>query len=98
MVGAARYPLDRRGRCAVTYVSYWHGLWAPKGTPKDIVGKLNAAVVSALADATVRQRFADIGQEVWPRDEQTPEALAAHHRAETEKWWPIIRASNLKAE
>ena len=80
------------------YVSYWHGLWAPKGTPKDIVGKLNAAVVNALADATVRQRFADIGQEAWPRDEQTPEALSAHHRAETEKWWPIIRASNLKAE
>ena len=80
------------------YVSYWHGLWAPKGTPKDIVAKLNAAVVNALADATVRQRFADIGQEVWPRDQQTPEALAAHHKAETEKWWPIIRASNLKAE
>jgi len=51
-----------------------------------------------LADASVRQRFADIGQEVWPRDQQTPEALAVHHRAETEKWWPIIRASNLKAE
>ena len=80
------------------YVSYWHGLWAPKGTPKDIVAKLNAAVVNALADASVRQRFADIGQEVWPRDQQTPEALAVHHRAETEKWWPIIRASNLKAE
>ena len=80
------------------YVSYWHGLWAPKGTPKDIVAKLNAAVVNALADASVRQRFADIGQEVWPRDQQTPEALAAHHKAETEKWWPIIRASNLKAE
>ena len=84
------------------YVSYWHGLWAPKGTPKgtpkDIVGKLNGAVVNALADPTVQQRFADIGQEVWPRDRQTPEALAAHHRAETEKWWPIIRASNLKAE
>jgi tripartite-type tricarboxylate transporter receptor subunit TctC len=64
----------------------------------DIVAKLNAAVVNALADASVRQRFADIGQEVWPRDQQTPEALAAHHKAETEKWWPIIRASNLKAE
>ena len=80
------------------YVSYWHGLLAPKGTPNDIVAKLNAAVVNALADATVRQRFADIGQEVWPRARQTPEALAAHHKAETEKWWPIIRASNLKAE
>ena len=79
-------------------MSIWAGIFAPKGTPKDIVGKLNAAVVNALADATVRQRFADIGQEVWPRDQQTPEALAAHHKAETEKWWPIIRASNLKAE
>jgi tripartite-type tricarboxylate transporter receptor subunit TctC len=73
-------------------------LWAPKGTPKDIIAKLNAAVVDGLADAAVRQRLADIGQEVWPRAQQTPEALAAHHKAETEKWWPIIRASNLKAE
>src|SRR5262247_387020 len=80
------------------YVSYWHGLWAPKGTPKDVIDKLNGAVVSALADATVRQRFADIGQEVWPREQQTPQALAAYHKAETEKWWPIIKASNLKAE
>ena len=80
------------------HVSYWHGLWAPKGTPKDIVAKLNGAVVNALADATVRQRFADIGQAVWPREQQTPEALAAYHKAETEKWWPIIRTSGLKAE
>ena len=80
------------------YLSYWHGLLAPKGTPKEIIGKLNGAVVNALADPGVRQRFADIGQEVWPRDRQTPEALAAHHKAETEKWWPIIRASNLRAE
>ncbi len=80
------------------YVSYWHGLWAPKGTPKDIIAKLNAAVVAALADPGVRLRLADIGQEVWPRAQQTPEALAAHHTAETEKWWPIIRASKLKAE
>ena len=80
------------------YVSYWHGLWAPKGTPRDVIGKLNAAVVDALADPAVRQRLAEIGQEVWPRDQQTPEALAAYHKAETDKWWPIIRASNLKAE
>jgi tripartite-type tricarboxylate transporter receptor subunit TctC len=80
------------------YVSYWHGLWAPKGTPKEIIGKLNAALTGALADATVRARLAEIGQEVWPREQQTPEALAAYHKAETEKWWPIIRASNLKAE
>ncbi len=80
------------------HVSYWHGLWAPKGTPKDIIAKLNAALVDGLADPAVRQRLAGIGQEVWPRALQTAEALAAHHKAETEKWWPIIRASNLKAE
>jgi tripartite-type tricarboxylate transporter receptor subunit TctC len=80
------------------YVSYWHGLWAPKGTPSDIIAKLNGAVVAALADPTLRQRFAEIGQEAWPREQQTPAALAAYHKGETEKWWPIIRASNLRAE
>ena len=80
------------------YVAYWHGLWAPKGTPKDVIAKLNAVVVGALADPNVKQRLADAGHDVWPREQQTPEALAAHHKAETEKWWPIVRASNLKAE
>jgi tripartite-type tricarboxylate transporter receptor subunit TctC len=80
------------------YVAYWHGMWAPKGTPKDIIAKLNAAVVGALADPNVKQRLADAGHDVWPREQQTPEALAAYHKAETEKWWPIVRASNLKAE
>jgi tripartite-type tricarboxylate transporter receptor subunit TctC len=80
------------------YVSYWHAMWAPKGTPKDVVGKLNAAVVQALADPTVRKRLTDVGHDIWPPDQQTPEALAAYHKAEIEKWWPIVRASNLKAE
>jgi tripartite-type tricarboxylate transporter receptor subunit TctC len=80
------------------YVSYWHGLWAPKGTPKEIIARLNAAVVNALADTAVRARLAEIGQQVWPREQQTPDALAAFHKAEIEKWWPIIRASKLKAE
>jgi len=79
------------------YVSYWHGMWAPKATPKDIVAKLNAAVVHALADAGVRQRLTQLGHDVWPRDQQTPEALAAYHKAETEKWWPIVKSMNLKA-
>src|SRR5262249_19266892 len=70
-------------------ISFWHGLWVPKGTPKEIVDKLNAAVVAALADPTVRKRLTDIGQEIFPRDQQTPEALYAFHKAETEKWWPI---------
>ena len=89
--------IDESG-VAGLYVAYWHGLWAPKGTPKDVIAKLNAAVVGALADPNVKQRLADAGHDVWPREQQTPEALAAHHKAETEKWWPIVRASNLKAE
>jgi tripartite-type tricarboxylate transporter receptor subunit TctC len=79
-------------------ISFWHGLWVPKGTPKEIVVKLNATVVAALADPTVRKRLTDIGQEIFPRDQQTPEALHAFHKAETEKWWTIIKAAGIKAE
>jgi tripartite-type tricarboxylate transporter receptor subunit TctC len=79
------------------YASFWHGLWAPKGTPTDIINKLNAAVRSALADPGVRQRFADQGQEILPRERQTPEALGAQQQAEIDKWWPIIRAAGIKA-
>jgi tripartite-type tricarboxylate transporter receptor subunit TctC len=77
---------------------FWHGLWAPKGTPKDVIAKLNAAAVEALADAGVRQRFNELGHEIVPREQQTPEALAAYHRAEIDKWWPIIKAANIKLE
>jgi tripartite-type tricarboxylate transporter receptor subunit TctC len=80
------------------YVSTWHGLWAPNGTPKDIVGKLNAAAVSAMADPAVRRRIADQGMVIPPREQQTPEALGAFHKAEIEKWWPIIKAANIKPE
>jgi tripartite-type tricarboxylate transporter receptor subunit TctC len=80
------------------YLSFWHGLWVPKGTPEQIVAKLNAAVIDALADIVVRRRLTDIGQEILPRDQQTPEALAKYHKAETEKWWPIIKAANIKGE
>jgi tripartite-type tricarboxylate transporter receptor subunit TctC len=80
------------------YVSSWQALWAPKGTPKEIVAKLNAAVVDALADPAVRQRLVDLGQEIPPRDQQTPEALGAYQKAEIEKWWPIIKAAGLKVE
>ena len=80
------------------HMPFWHGLWAPKGTAPDVIAKLNAAVVDALADATVRARLRELGHEIAPRDQQTPAALAAYHKAETEKWWPIIKAANIKSE
>ena len=80
------------------YMSAWQGIWAPKGTPKHVIDRLNGAVVNALADPSVRQRLADLGQEIYPRAQQTPEALGALQRAETEKWLPIIKAAGIKAE
>ncbi|MFZ3354321.1 MAG: tripartite tricarboxylate transporter substrate-binding protein [Xanthobacteraceae bacterium] len=80
------------------YFYFWHAMWAPKGTPKDIVAKLNAAVVAALADPQTRKRLTDLAQEIYPRDQQTPEALYAFQKAEVEKWWPIIKAAGIKAE
>ena len=80
------------------YFSFWHAIWVPKGTPKPIIAKLNEAVVNALADATVRKRLTDIAQDIYPRDQLTPEALGAFHRAEAAKWWPIIKAAGIKAE
>jgi tripartite-type tricarboxylate transporter receptor subunit TctC len=80
------------------YVSGWSALWAPKGTPKNVIAKLNAAAVNAFNDPGVRQRLADIGQELPPPDQQTPEALRSFQKAEIEKWWPIIKAAGIKAE
>jgi tripartite-type tricarboxylate transporter receptor subunit TctC len=79
-------------------ISLWHGMWAPKGTPKEIVARLNAAVVQALADPAVQKRFTDQGHEVAPRDQQAPDAFGAYHKAEIEKWWPIIKGANIKNE
>ena len=80
------------------YLSSWNGIWAPKGTPKDVVGKLNAAVVDALSDPTVRQRFTDLGQVIPPPEQLTPEAFGAYQKAEIEKWWPIIKAAGITAQ
>jgi tripartite-type tricarboxylate transporter receptor subunit TctC len=80
------------------YMPVWHGMWLPKGTPKDIVIVLNKTVVDTLADATVRRRLAELGQETFARAQQTPEALGVFHKAEIEKWWPIVRAANIKVE
>jgi len=80
------------------YIPFWHAFWAPRGVPSEVVIKLNAAAVAALADTKLRQRLIELGQEIPEHDRQTPEALAAFQRAEIEKWWPIIRAANIKAE
>ena len=77
---------------------FWNGLWAPKGTSKEAIAKLNLAVADALADAKARQRIADLGLEVLPRELQTPEALGAHHKADIDKWWPIIKAAGIKVD
>jgi tripartite-type tricarboxylate transporter receptor subunit TctC len=80
------------------YMAVWHGIWVPKGTPKEVIAKLNAAIVESLADPAVRKRLADLGQDIPPRAQQTPEGLGAYHKAEIEKWWPIIKAAGIKAD
>jgi len=80
------------------YASGWFGLFAPKGTPKEIIARLNGAMVQALADPALRARFTDLGLDVATREQQAPEGLAAFHKAEIEKWWPIIKAAGIKVE
>ena len=80
------------------YFSTWHGIWAPKDTPPEIVARLNAAANAAMADATVQKRIADLGMTLPPSDQRTPAAFAAFHKAEVEKWYPIVKAAGVKAE
>jgi tripartite-type tricarboxylate transporter receptor subunit TctC len=80
------------------HISPWQAIWAPKGTPKNVIAKLNGAVVDALADPAIRKKLADQSYEIGPREEQTPEFLRAFHKAEIEKWWPIIKAAGIKAQ
>ena len=80
------------------YMAVWHGLWVPRGTPSAVVARLNSAMVDAAADDHARKRLMDIGQEILPRDKQTPEALGAHQKGEIEKWWPIIKSAGIKAD
>jgi tripartite-type tricarboxylate transporter receptor subunit TctC len=80
------------------FASLWYGLWVPKDTPKDIVARLNATMVQVLADPPVQKRFAELGIEITPLAQQSPEALRAYQKAESERWWPIIKASNIKVD
>ena len=80
------------------YASGWFGLFGPRGLPREIVAKLNDAMVKGLADAKVRERFTDLGLDIASREQQSPEGLAAFHKAEIDKWWPVIKAANIKVE
>ena len=80
------------------YMSGWFGFWAPKDTPKDVIGKLNGAMVTVLADPAIKKRFAELGLDVAPREQQSPEGLAAFQKSEIDKWWPIIKASGIGAQ
>jgi tripartite-type tricarboxylate transporter receptor subunit TctC len=80
------------------YLSSWNGIWAPKGTPRNAIQKLNAAAVAALNDPAIRKRFTDLGQVIPSADRLTPEALAVYQKAEVAKWWPIVKAAGIKAE
>ena len=80
------------------YVSVWDALFAPRGTPKEVIAKLNNAVAGSVADTNVRQRLADLGREIYPRGQQTPGALAAFQLGEIDKWWPILNAAGVKPE
>jgi tripartite-type tricarboxylate transporter receptor subunit TctC len=80
------------------YFSFWHGMWAPKGTPKPMIAKLNKAIMDSLADPDTRKKLTDLAQVIYPPEQQTPEALHAFQKAEVEKWYPIIKGAGIKAE
>ena len=81
-----------------TYINFWQGMWAPKGTPRPVIAKINEAVVKAFADPVVIKRLTDLGQDIPAREQLTPQALAAYHKSEIDKWWPLIKGANIKVE
>src|SRR5262249_54900041 len=104
MLAPTRWPptpdiptIDEAGLPGI-HLALWNGIWAPKATPRDIIDRLNAAIGAALSDNALSQRIIDLGQILPTPEQRTPEALAAYHKAEIEKWWPIIKAANIKGE
>jgi tripartite-type tricarboxylate transporter receptor subunit TctC len=91
-------PTSAESGIAGLYASGWFGLFGPSGMPREVVMKLNAALVAALAEPKVKERFTDLGLDIAKREQQSPEGLAAFHKAEIEKWWPVIKAANIKVE
>jgi tripartite-type tricarboxylate transporter receptor subunit TctC len=91
-------PTAEEAGLAGFHMTLWNGLWVPKGTPKDVIARLNAAAVEAMADPAVQKRLSDLGLEVPARDQLTPQALAAWHKAEVNKWWPIIKKAGIKSD
>jgi tripartite-type tricarboxylate transporter receptor subunit TctC len=98
LAAAPNLPTVDEAGLAGFHTASWYGTWVPKGTPRDIIAKLNAAIARALGDPAVQKRFATFGQETVPPEQQSPEALAAWHAAEIKKWWPIIKAAGIKVE
>jgi tripartite-type tricarboxylate transporter receptor subunit TctC len=96
--GAPEVPTFAEGGVAGLELHFWHGLWAPKGTPKPVIAQLNDAVVKAFTDETVKKRFAELGHTIPSQQELAPEKLYAHHKAEIEKWWPIMKAAGIKPQ
>jgi tripartite-type tricarboxylate transporter receptor subunit TctC len=94
--GAPDIPTSDEAGVPGVQVDPWQGMWAPKGTPKDVIARLNAAVVSALSDEAARKKFADQSYELTPREQLTPDYLAQFQKAEMDKWWPIIKAAGIK--
>jgi len=89
---APEFPTVDKAGAPGAYFANWIALFAPKNTPKEVTARINAAVVTALADTTVQTRFADLGINVPPHDHQTPEWLAGFHKHEFDRWWPILKA------
>jgi tripartite-type tricarboxylate transporter receptor subunit TctC len=98
LVTAPEIPTTDEAGLPGFYFSFWHAFWAPKGTPKAIVAKLNDAAAKALADPEIKKKLVELSQEIFPPDQLTPEALGAYHKAEIDKWWPIIKAADIKAQ